>query len=150
MRGFLTNVRLLQAKRAYALLVLALFVSRALVPAGWMPDFAASGGSPIVICTASGFATLYVDADGKPIHHKQSPGEPCLLGSLAPITTPVVAINAPRFSGHVDLPYFQDVRVPHLLRYTTGPARAAQSRLTVLSCCFHRVGCARLSARSIV
>lgn len=129
MRGFLSNARLLQAKRAYVLLVLALFVSRALIPAGWMPDFAVGTGSPIVICTASGLTTLYVDENGKPIRHEQSRGEPCLLGSLTPATAPVaaIAINAPRFSGHADLPYFQDVRIPHLLRFTTGPARAPPS-----------------------
>lgn len=129
MRGFLPSARLLQAKRAYVLLVLALFVSRALIPAGWMPDFAVGSGSPIVICTASGLATLYVDEDGKPIKHEQTRGEPCLLGSLTPVTTPVaaIAIDAPHLSGHADLPYFQDVRVPHHLRFTTGPARAPPS-----------------------
>ena len=55
--------------RLVARLTLLLFVLRAMVPTGYMPDLQAlaDGGVEIVICTPSGIETIRVAPDGQPI-----------------------------------------------------------------------------------
>ena len=69
------------------LLALA-FCLRALVPLGFMPALAAPGQFVLVICTASGPATVTLDADGQPTGPKPAHAEHGLCpysgaGSLA-------------------------------------------------------------------
>ena len=54
-----------------ALAALALSV-RVLIPTGWMPSVEA-GRPTITLCTGSGMAEAWIDADGK--IHKSSPGK---------------------------------------------------------------------------
>lgn len=75
-------------------LLLALFVVRALIPIGYMPDFGAAGHGvfKVVICSASGSKMLTLDADGKAIpdqksgHHEQ----PCAFTGLISVAQPLL------------------------------------------------------------
>ncbi|WP_339856656.1 DUF2946 family protein [uncultured Nisaea sp.] len=55
--------------RLAARLTLLLFILRAVIPVGYMPDLQAlaDGGVEIVICTPSGIETIRVGPDGRPI-----------------------------------------------------------------------------------
>lgn len=59
---------------------------RALLPAGWMPQAAATG-SPFVICTVSG--PVY-PAPGHQADHDRAK-TPCVFASAAPLSPPAVA-----------------------------------------------------------
>ncbi len=76
-------------------LLLSLFVLRALVPVGYMPDFSAvaQGVFKVVICSASGAKTLTVDADGHEVPSKSdlSHDQPCAFAGLTKFATPVLA-----------------------------------------------------------
>jgi hypothetical protein len=78
-----------------AFVVLALAV-RMLVPAGWMPTFAA-GKATITLCTGAGMVEAWVDPDGK--IHKEGPAkkgagdQPCAFAGLsAAADTPVLHV----------------------------------------------------------
>jgi hypothetical protein len=88
--GTISALRGVRVWLGHALLVA--FVLKALIPAGFMPDFSGvDGGSfKIVICTASGTKTVDADLDGTPHDGSLAKhmGEPCALGSLAALTLP--------------------------------------------------------------
>lgn len=77
-------------------LLLLAFVARAIIPAGYMPDFAAAaqGVFKVVICTASGQQSLTLDAEGNPVpepsqqHHDQ----PCAFSGLTALNTPELTV----------------------------------------------------------
>jgi hypothetical protein len=91
-KGAISAIRRARVWLSHALL--AAFVLKALIPAGFMPDFSgAEGGAfKMVVCTASGTKVVTTDADGKP--HKNTvakhTGEPCALGGLVALTLPDV------------------------------------------------------------
>lgn len=65
-----------------SLLILALLgmVARAVIPAGFMPDFSAQAGTPLIICSGNGEKTIYVDDKGSPIEQSDHGGEqPCVF-----------------------------------------------------------------------
>ena len=70
---------------------------RALVPVGFMPDLAAGDGVfTIVICTADGFSTIDVDANGDPIGPDHEPdGEAKDHCPFAPIGSIVLTATPP-------------------------------------------------------
>lgn len=68
--------------RRLARLTLLLFVLRALLPTGFMPDLdlLKRGGFQIVLCTAQGPVSVAVDEDGKPLdpdgdHDRHDPAD---------------------------------------------------------------------------
>lgn len=74
---------------AHALLLA--FVCRALVPAGFMPDFGAltKGVFKVVICSAGGSKVVALDADGKPAHTSGAhASQPCAFSGLAAVAAP--------------------------------------------------------------
>lgn len=77
-------------------LVLAAVLLRALIPAGFMPNFAAlvQGGSLIVICSAGVEKTIAVDAEGNALPHQgdRSSAAPCLFAALTPVLMPLLAL----------------------------------------------------------
>jgi hypothetical protein len=89
-QGTISALRRVRVWLGHALLVA--FVLKALIPAGFMPDFSgADGGSfKIVICTANGTKIVDADVDGTPHDGPVAKhmGEPCALGSLAVLTLP--------------------------------------------------------------
>ena len=103
--------------------VLIAFVLKALIPAGFMPDFSGHDGQSIkiVICTANG--TKLVDADGFADDKSNGSiakhaGEPCILGGLA-------ASILPGLVATVDLPSeFDTSRDRFALAVVLPPARA--------------------------
>ncbi|MEQ1711265.1 MAG: DUF2946 family protein [Hyphomicrobium sp.] len=75
-----------------ARVLVVLFALRALVPAGFMPDFAAArdGGVRLVICTAQGLATITIPGDGEGhAPNRNGPQDNCPFGMMP------VASNAP-------------------------------------------------------
>ncbi|MEQ1672904.1 MAG: DUF2946 family protein [Hyphomicrobium sp.] len=75
-------------------LLIVAFALRALIPVGYMPDFAsvASGSLKVVICTASGTQTVYLNLDGSPPapQHKSGADEQCAFSGIATATLPEV------------------------------------------------------------
>jgi hypothetical protein len=75
-------------------LLLVAFVARALVPAGYMPDFSArsDAGLKIIICTAAGAKTLLLDESGTPSPSPDSnyPDQPCAFAGLAAVALPAL------------------------------------------------------------
>jgi hypothetical protein len=69
---------------AFAVLIAATLMLRALVPTGWMPS--AVPGEIISLCTGSGMVSGWVDAAGK-LHTEKQPGkqiteQPCAFAGL--------------------------------------------------------------------
>ena len=89
-QGTISALRRVRVWLGHALLVA--FVLKALIPAGFMPDFSGADGGPfkIVICTANGTKIVDADVDGTPHDGSVAKhmGEPCSLGSLAAFTPP--------------------------------------------------------------
>ncbi len=80
--------------------VLAAFLLRALIPAGFMPDFGAAsrGVFQVVICSANGLEHLTLDVNGKPVHEQKSSHQhqPCAFSGLAAVALPdLAAAQAP-------------------------------------------------------
>lgn len=70
---------------AFAVLVVATLMLRALVPTGWMPS--AAPGEIITLCTGGGMVSGWVDAAGK-LHTEKQPGtqmadQACAFAGLA-------------------------------------------------------------------
>jgi hypothetical protein len=89
-QGTISALRGVRVWLGHALLVA--FLLKALIPAGFMPEFSgADGGSfKIVICTANGTKIVDAGIDGTPHDGSLAKhmGEPCALGSLAALTLP--------------------------------------------------------------
>jgi hypothetical protein len=94
--GTIAALRRVRVWLGHALLVA--FVLKALIPAGFMPDFSGRDGQSfkIVICTASG--PKLVDANGSGDDHPEPltkhAGEPCAVGALASLIAPELAAAA--------------------------------------------------------
>jgi hypothetical protein len=73
-----------------ALAALALSV-RVLIPTGWMPSVEA-GRPTITLCTGSGMAEAWIDADGK--IHKSSPGKVDNSSGFCAFSTFVFAVDS--------------------------------------------------------
>lgn len=77
-------------------LLLLAVVSRALIPIGYMPDFAAarSGLFKVFICSGMGDKSVALDANGRPLPEQQSGhnDQPCAFAGLAVVALP--ALNA--------------------------------------------------------
>ncbi len=71
-------------------MLLVAFVLKALIPAGFMPDFSGQDGQSfkIVICTANGSKLVDASDDGSGGAVAKHTGDPCALGSLAALTAP--------------------------------------------------------------
>lgn len=91
-------------RRWVTTLLLLAFVARALVPAGYMPDFSAasSGGFKVVICTTMGAMTIALDDNHQP--EPDQPGnhhdEPCSMAGSASVALPAIDVlltSAPEF-----------------------------------------------------
>nr|TFG51719.1 MAG: hypothetical protein E4H34_05910 [Hyphomicrobiales bacterium] len=73
--------------KAAIFFVLAAYLLRAFVPAGWMPAATAGeAGNFIVICTLSGLKSIEVDSNGKPLneeapHDSNDDGKTCAFGT---------------------------------------------------------------------
>lgn len=119
--GVLTALRRVRVWLGHALLVA--FVLKALIPAGYMPDFSGRDGQAfkIVICTANGTKLIDSDDFGDDTNNGSSAkhaGEPCALGGLA------VSL-LPGLSATVDLPRLLDTTIGGLeLAVVLPPARA--------------------------
>ncbi len=70
--------------------LLVAFVLKALIPAGFMPDFSGQDGQSfkIVICTANGSKLVDVDGDGSGGTVAKHAGDPCSLGALTALAAP--------------------------------------------------------------
>ena len=70
-------------KYLYACLVLLALLgmaARAIIPAGFMPDFSVQAGTPFVICSGTGEKTIYVDDEGRPLGESGHKAEqPCVF-----------------------------------------------------------------------
>jgi len=70
--------------------LLVILAARALIPAGYMPDFRSlsKGTLSVVICTGSGLKTVLLDQDGKPLptHDQSDRHHPCAFTGLAAVT----------------------------------------------------------------
>lgn len=55
------------------LLLLAAFMGRAWMPAGFMPSMAADGSYELVICSGMGEKTIRVSSDGMPVKNQGAP-----------------------------------------------------------------------------
>lgn len=108
-RGAISGLRCVRAWLSHALLVAFLF--KALIPAGFMPEFSGGDGGTfkIVICTAQGPKVVTAHEDGTPDTAAKHMGEPCALSGLAALTLPAmvatVALPGPasRVSGPLPL-----------------------------------------------
>jgi hypothetical protein len=81
-----------------ARLLVVCFALRALIPAGFMPDFAAAadGKFRVVICSAQGIKTVTLSLDGKVDHTPGKGHEVCPFASVpaaAELSTPLT-VNA--------------------------------------------------------
>lgn len=105
-----------------ASLLTVLFVARALIPTGYMPDFsaAAKGVFKVVICSAGGAKSVVLDADGKPVPHPKGDQheQPCAFTGMAAVSLPVIEALA------VEAPDFQVSSVIPRLAVQLPPARA--------------------------
>lgn len=86
--------------------VLALFVLRALIPVGFMPDFSAAkqGRIALAFCTVGGAKTRLVDVPGRSVQDDSgksgehaSSGECPFAASASPGLLPVVSLALPLF-----------------------------------------------------
>lgn len=79
-------------------LFLMAFVLRALIPAGFMPDFsnASAGIFKVVVCTGYGSKTVTIDAAGKTMPGEQAPHDdlPCAFTGIFAATLPVPEADA--------------------------------------------------------
>jgi hypothetical protein len=75
--------------------LLAAFVLKALIPAGFMPDFSGLDGQSfkIVICTANGSKLVDAGDDGSGGTVAKHAGDPCALATLAALAAPDVATS---------------------------------------------------------
>src|SRR6185437_15168443 len=89
----------LGAKTMVARLMLVVFLLRALIPQGFMPDFRAGGDGTfkLVICSASGFKSTTVDPETPHDNQKHQPADqPCAFAGLiqtALATVHVIAVE---------------------------------------------------------
>lgn len=81
-------------KRWLAHLLLLAVAVRALIPIGYMPDFAAAGDGvfKVVICSGMGAKQVALDADGKPLPDQQASndGQPCAFAGVAVVALPIL------------------------------------------------------------
>jgi len=74
-------------------LVLLAFICRALIPIGYMPDFAAvsEGSFKVVICTSQGSQMMQLDENGKkvPANPESTHHQPCAFSSATPTVAPL-------------------------------------------------------------
>ncbi|MBA4130770.1 MAG: hypothetical protein C0519_05035 [Hyphomicrobium sp.] len=91
--GFLSLLRRVRVWLGHALL--AAFMLKALIPAGFMPDFSGQDGQSfkIVICTANGSKLVDAGDDGSGGSVAKHAGEPCALNALAALAAPDVAAS---------------------------------------------------------
>jgi hypothetical protein len=89
--GLLSALR--RVRLGHALLVA--FVLKALIPAGFMPDFSGQDGQSfkIVICTANGSKLVDAGDDGSGGTVAKHSGDPCALATLAALAAPDVATS---------------------------------------------------------
>lgn len=118
--GIISALRRSRAWLGQALIVA--FVLKALIPAGFMPEFSKSGDGSfkIVICTANGTKIISTDADGVP-HGKtiaKHAGEPCAVGALAAFPLPDAV------AGLVPIRPVQEIAAAIDLAVVIPPARA--------------------------
>jgi hypothetical protein len=90
-------VRFVVLRRWLCHLLLFAFALRAVIPAGYMPDFSGASGSllNIVICSADGSKTISVDGAGHPVqsqHQTAKFGHPCAFSGLAALGLPSQAV----------------------------------------------------------
>ena len=83
-------------------LLLAVFMLRALIPTGWMPQTSTSGdGLTLVICTVAGLQEITLGPDGHPqpsddTSQANAGHDPCPFASVAKFTPPaLMAILVP-------------------------------------------------------
>lgn len=83
--------------------LLVAFVLKALIPAGFMPDFSGQDGQSfkIVICTANGSKLVDVDGGGSGGPVAKHAGEPCSLGALAALAAPDFS-TTPAYTAQLD------------------------------------------------
>jgi hypothetical protein len=84
--SILSRLRRDDTRAFFACWVLFAFLLHALVPVGFMPDLKAlqQGVVKIVICTAQGSGSLFVDKDGQPAHapqHDKAKKDVCPFGA---------------------------------------------------------------------
>ncbi|OYW54316.1 MAG: hypothetical protein B7Y80_10255 [Hyphomicrobium sp. 32-62-53] len=91
--GSLASLRRVRVWLGHALLVA--FVLKALIPAGFMPDFSGHDGQSfkIVICTANGSKLVDAGDDSSGGSVTKHAGEPCALSALAALAAPDVATS---------------------------------------------------------
>lgn len=89
--GILSALRRVRVWLGHALLIA--FVLKALIPAGFMPDFSGQDGQSfkIVICTANGSKLVDAGDDGSGGSVAKHAGDPCALGALVALTAPDLA-----------------------------------------------------------
>jgi hypothetical protein len=93
------------------ILALAVFVCRALIPVGFMPDMQAGAGSFMTICSGYGDGTRDIETDGTPLKAKP----PCEFSINAGGVEP--------FLKHVYLPILYAINLIHVFVITAAPAQ---------------------------
>lgn len=71
-------------------LLLVASLVRALIPAGFMPDFSGADGLKLVICTASGNQLVDLDETGQPSETRSHASEPCAFSGIGVVALPVI------------------------------------------------------------
>lgn len=124
--GLLSALRRVRVWLGQALL--AAFVLKALIPAGFMPDFSGHDGQSfkIVICTANGTKLVDAGDDGSGGTAAKHAGEPCALGSVAALTVPDVATTV-AYAGPDDTSHTIIRRAAVLPPVRAGPAHAPRA-----------------------
>jgi hypothetical protein len=77
-------------------LLLAVFMLRALIPTGWMPQTSGADGMTLVICTVAGLKEITLDPDGHPqpaddTNQANAGHDPCPFASTAKFAPPALA-----------------------------------------------------------
>lgn len=122
-KGIIIALRRVRAWLGHAVLVA--FVMKALIPAGFMPNFSAStdGNFKLVICTASGSKIIEAagDPNASPGTVAKHLGEPCHLGGLPAFVLPNAVASVIWGQDH-NLMRFAQSRAAMLPPARAGPA----------------------------
>jgi hypothetical protein len=108
--------------------LLVAFVLKALIPAGFMPDFSGQDGQSfkIVICTANGSKLVDAGDDGSGGSAAKHAGDPCALGTLAALAAPDVATSV-AYSGLIDAARDEIAPAAVLPPVRAGPAHSPRA-----------------------
>jgi hypothetical protein len=127
-KGTIIALRRVRAWLGHAVLIA--FVMKALIPAGFMPEFSAGESGPfkIVICTASGSKIIDTAGDHGPSRTTVTKhlGEPCQLGAHPALVLPDAIASIAWAKGY-DRPLIAPSVVAMLPPARAGPAHSPRA-----------------------